>query len=177
MIVSRDDPAALDILAKPIEMEPALQSVVDAVTGARVKLVHTDVRGSVLGDPQRTKQVLRHLVSNATLHGGGEISITGRPMGRIYELRVHDDGDQLGDEDLEKVFEAFYRLPSSETKAGRGVGLTVSKILAVAMGGDLRLESASHGNTAVLTLRALPTSGGQPMAEAYALKNRAPQST
>lgn len=156
MIVSRSDAGDLAVLERTVEVAPALDSCLDSVIGARVKAIEVDVAGFVLGDPVRVKQVMRHLVSNAVLHGGSEISIRGAAQGRTYELRIHDNGTPLDSDQRRRAFEPFSRLPSSDLKAGRGVGLTVSRILATAMGGDLHLESSKTGNTAVLTLRSAP---------------------
>jgi len=156
MIVSRSETSDLEILERPVDVSSALESCLDNVIGARVKLMEIDATGSVLGDPVRVKQVLRHLVSNAVLHGGGEMWIRGRAQGRVYELRIHDNGTPLDEHQREEIFEPFHRLPTIDPKAGRGVGLTVSRILSAAMGGDLRIESAPDGNTAVLLLRTAP---------------------
>lgn len=93
------------------------------------------------------------------------MSITGRRTGRDYELRVHDNGDPLSRVQRERVFQPFYRRPASASKAGRGVGLPVSMILARAMGGDLRIDTDSSGNTAILTLPASPSLHESPQAE------------
>ena len=156
MIVSRADTDDLDVLEQPVDVAGAVEECLDHLIGARAKTTHLDVKGSVLGDPVRVRHVVRHLVNNAVLHGGAEISIIGTAKGRMYELRIHDTGEPLDAGQQALIFEPFQRLEGSEMKAGRGVGLTVSRILAVAMGGDLRFESGPAGNTVVLTLRTAP---------------------
>lgn len=154
MIASRSDTGNLELLERPVDMATAVDRCLDQVWGARVKLREVSVTGSVLADPTRVRHILRHVVSNAVLHGGSEFSIEGCALGNRYEVRVKDNGAPLRDEERERVFEPFYRRPESESRAGRGVGLAVSRVLAGAMGGSLRLESGPDGNTAVLTLRA-----------------------
>jgi signal transduction histidine kinase len=71
MIVSRADTDDLDVLEQPVDMAGAVEECLDHLIGSRAKTTHVDVRGSVLGDPVRVRHVVRHLVNNAVLHGGG----------------------------------------------------------------------------------------------------------
>lgn len=79
------------------------------------------------------------------------------------DLRVIDTGRGLASDDLKRVFERFYRVPDATTgrprEGGTGIGLTVSRGLAQAMGGSLRATSAGVGQGAefVLTLPVSPT--------------------
>lgn len=160
MIVSRAESGDLEVMSKPVDVGPVLEACIDDVLGARVKLRHLAADGLALGDPVRVRQIVRHLISNAVVHGGADMSIHGEVRGSSYELRVHDNGNQLDVQEREKMFQPFVKLRRDDARAGRGVGLAVSKILASAMGGDLRMEPASDGNTAVLTLRAAPRRPG-----------------
>lgn len=152
MIVSRSDTGDIELLERKVDLAPVVDRCLERVWGAQVKLTNLSVTGSVLADPIRIRHIVRHLVSNAVLHGGSEFSIEGRTVGNKYELRVHDNGEPLNNDERERIFEPFYRRPESEPRAGRGVGLAVSRVLAGAMGGSLRFESGPDGNTAVLTL-------------------------
>lgn len=156
--VSLTNVTDLDLNSKPVELESAVNSCLDEVIGARVKLIKHQVSGTVLGDPIRVRQVIRHLISNAVLHGGPEVSVASVRQVHNCELRVHDNGAPLDQGAIDRMFQPFVKLRADDVRGGRGVGLAVSKTLAAAMGGTLRFESSPGGNTAVLTLRAGPDS-------------------
>ena len=118
----------------------------------------------VLGDEQRLVQVVTNLVNNAlqAMPAGGRLTlVVARDAGRCL-LSVSDTGRGLAPEDLERVFERFYRVPEGATgrarDGGTGIGLTVSRGIARAMGGTLNASSAGVGRGATFTL-ALPAAG------------------
>jgi len=101
----------------------------------------------VLADRQRLKQVLLNLLWNAVKYNctGGEVLVhavvTGSGRGRI---EVTDTGAGIAAGDLEGVFTAFERLGAERTgEEGTGLGLTLTKHLVEAMGGDIGVESPS----------------------------------
>jgi histidine kinase len=71
-------------------------------------------------------------------------------------VEVADTGEGLASEDLERVFERFYRVPGrrrTEGDSGSGIGLTIARGIARAHGGDLTARSDGPGRGAVFTLR------------------------
>jgi len=70
-------------------------------------------------------------------------------------IRVRDQGPGIPQEELERVFEPFYRLESSRNRdsGGTGLGLTIARDIAQAHGGSLRLANpAGGGLEAILRL-------------------------
>lgn len=112
-------------------------------------------------DVDRVGQVLTNLLGNAlrATPVGGTVTVTVDADGDQARASVTDSGVGLAADDVERVFERFYRaadgLPRS---AGSGVGLTIARGLARAHGGDLRASSPGIGNGATFTLT-LPTRG------------------
>jgi len=119
----------------------------------------------VRGDDQRLVQVVTNLVNNAAqaMPGGGRLVITVTHQDDQAAIRVSDTGRGLAADDLERVFERFYRVPdntgSSRRDGGTGIGLTVSRGIARAMGGDLTASSPGVGQGAEFTLT-LPVAMG-----------------
>lgn len=112
----------------------------------------------VLGDERRLRQVLLNLVSNAVKFtgSGGTVRVEARLTedGGI-ELRVVDTGIGIAKDDLERVFQPFVQLDSTLSRRyqGSGLGLFLSRALALAHGGTLHLESEpGKGTAAVLRL-------------------------
>lgn len=107
-------------------------------------------------DADRVGQVVTNLVGNAVraASAGGSlvVEVADTPAGA--EVRVSDDGEGLAAEDLERVFERFYRVPGRRRPGeGSGIGLTVARGIARAHGGELLAASAGPGQGACFTLR------------------------
>ncbi len=111
---------------------------------------------SVTMDADRVTQVVTNLVGNAlrATPRGGRIEITvGMHRGRA-EVTVSDTGIGLAPEDLERVFERFFRLLPGSSEAGEsgsGIGLTIARAIMREHGGDLSAASAGLGRGAVFT--------------------------
>ena len=87
----------------------------------------------VRGDVDRLTQVLSNLLGNALGHtpAGGTVTLrTGRETSRAF-VDVSDTGPGIPDDEVERIFERFYRGPESGVRqAGRGIGLTIARSLA-----------------------------------------------
>ena len=97
----------------------------------------------VTSDERRIKQIIMNMVSNAIkFTDSGRIDLTVRQYGDIVEVRVRDTGIGIGKEDLVKLFRPFVRVmvPGRLTE-GTGLGLYLSKKIAVFLGGDITAES------------------------------------
>lgn len=108
-------------------------------------------------DRQRIVQVLTNLVGNALTYTnpGGHVTVTAAPGVAEATVVVKDTGIGIAAEDLNRVFERFYRVPDiSRPPGGSGIGLTIARDLARAHRGDIRADSPGlgHGSTFSLTL-------------------------
>ncbi|MEZ4624106.1 MAG: histidine kinase dimerization/phospho-acceptor domain-containing protein [Thermomicrobiales bacterium] len=88
-------------------------------------------------------------------HAGSTRSTSGRR--RLKLLVVHDDGPGLPSDELERLFEPFWRAERPGKSAGVGIGLTISRGLVEAHGGTIGVESAADTGT-TFTVR-LPKDG------------------
>ncbi|MGZ3645855.1 MAG: sensor histidine kinase, partial [Ktedonobacteraceae bacterium] len=100
----------------------------------------------ILADRQRLGQVLLNLIRNAITYTpqGGIVSITMERADADYlALVVADTGIGIPNDDLERVFERFYRSDTSRarTSGGFGLGLAIVRDLVNAMGGSITVES------------------------------------
>ncbi len=120
----------------------------------------------VLADRQRLMQVLLNLVRNAITYTptGGIVSIGVAPADPCWiALTVADTGIGIPAEDLERVFERFYRTDASRarTSGGFGLGLAIVRDLVGAMGGTVTAESTvGEGSRFRVLLRIAPASAG-----------------
>ncbi len=103
----------------------------------------------VCADPDRTAQILLNLLGNAMRYTpeNGRVTARLRSDSRFAHVDIVDTGIGLAPEDMPYIFERFYRVDRSRTRAsgGSGIGLTISRHLAWAMGGDLAVHSDGPG--------------------------------
>ena len=105
------------------------------------------------GDPERLRQLVDNLISNAIKYSdsGGEVTVeAGADDGHVI-VRVRDTGPGIRTEHQVQIFEKFGRVAGS-AKPGTGLGLFLSRSFAEAHGGSLDVES-TPGEGAVFTLR------------------------
>lgn len=124
--------------------------------------------GHLLGDATRVRQVLVNLLSNAVKYNreGGDIHVLSRRTGRMVEIEVRDTGLGLDAAQLAQLFEPFNRLGRERGLVeGTGIGLVISRRLALLMGGELRVAS-EPGLGSSFTLALPADDGARRVAEA-----------
>ncbi|MDQ4074637.1 MAG: HAMP domain-containing histidine kinase, partial [Chloroflexota bacterium] len=122
---------------------------------------------AVLADRQRLTQVLLNLVRNAIAYTpeGGIVAITLQrgDAGHLL-LAVADTGIGISEEELDHVFDRFYRTDASRERAsdGFGLGLAIAQDLVTAMGGAISVESkVGEGSCFQLRLQVAESSEGE----------------
>lgn len=112
--------------------------------------------GTVLGDPSRIKQVLHNLLGNAIkFTAQGEVRLQVTRAGEALRFRVQDTGEGVAPQQVQRIFDAFEQGPAAAVpgRVGTGLGLTISRHLARAMGGDVACEPPTgRGANFVFTL-------------------------
>ncbi|TCP08809.1 PAS domain S-box-containing protein [Caldimonas thermodepolymerans] len=132
-------------------------------------LVAPDVPPRLVADPLRLRQIIVNLVGNAikfTRQGRIDVSVwpEGQGGSAVLHLAVSDTGVGIAPDKLERIFESFTQADSSTTRefGGTGLGLTISRRLAEAMGGQLWAESeVGKGSRFHLTLPLLRVDPGE----------------
>jgi signal transduction histidine kinase len=139
--------------AAPIELDlaAAIRSAIDlaapAVERAGLRL-ETGLPASLpaRADPDRIAQVLANLLSNAIRYTarGGLITVRAERRPADILVSVTNTGDGIPTDDLDRVFERFYRVEKSRDRArgGAGIGLAIVKQLVESVGGRVGAESA-----------------------------------
>jgi signal transduction histidine kinase len=136
----------------------------------RVRLIgHAAGEHPVVMDLERIEQVLVNLLDNAIKFSpaGGAVEVAIAPAGELVRVSVADEGVGIAPENLEKVFEKFYALPSaSRSHSGTGLGLTICKRIVEAHGGKMAAECRPGGGSVFVFT--LPAAGAAPAEEAQA---------
>jgi len=151
-LLAQAEAGALNLHRTPGRMSDVLRVCVDAVRpraeakGIAVSLEASDSMPLVEMDATRISQVVNNLLENSIIHTpeGGSVSVTAGASGDgMLRVAVADTGRGIPSEDLERVFERFFRSDPSRTRAtgGVGLGLTIAKQLVEAHGGSIRVEN------------------------------------
>ncbi len=101
-------------------------------------------------DSQRLEQVLVNLIHNAVkfTRSGGEVVLGAESSDGFVRFAVRDSGIGIPVEDVERIFERFYRVDKSRTGSGTGLGLSIAKHIVEAHGGKIWAESVEgRGST------------------------------
>lgn len=117
-----------------------------------------------LADPDRLMQVLLNLIHNAIKFTpvGGTITLTQErnPSSSFFVVRVKDTGVGIPPDDIDRIFERFYKVDKARTSAesGTGLGLAIAKHIIQAHGGKISAESEfGQGSTFSFTVTIFPS--------------------
>lgn len=107
-------------------------------------------------DPKRLKQIILNLVNNAFRYTseGGTITICAKQQGKDFLFSVQDTGMGIAPEDIDKIFDRFYRTDRSRDResGGSGLGLAITKALVEAHGGWIKVDSVLNQGTTFTVL-------------------------
>ncbi|MEN6636348.1 MAG: PAS domain-containing sensor histidine kinase [Clostridiaceae bacterium] len=118
-------------------------------------------------DELKVKEILYNILSNAVKFTpeGGKIDLIARRSDQNIEILIQDTGIGIASENMDKVFEGFFRVdaPYSRITEGTGLGLPLSKKMVELHGGELSIhsEGLDHGTTVRFTLPIHSGGGGK----------------
>ena len=137
-----------------------VETVRESVEGARAKAEASGVvlsvdlpaeSPTVVFDRTRISQVVGNLLDNAVRHTptGGTVTVSAAVGQSSASVTVADTGEGIPDDVLPFVFDRFYRVDPSRSRAtgGAGLGLTIARKLVDAHGGSIRVESEAGRGT------------------------------
>jgi signal transduction histidine kinase len=163
--LARADAHELTVAVRPVELGPVVRGVVAAIApwpGASARSPSRTRSRCPRSAPRPTRtglaQVLTNLVRNAVNHtpeGGAVMVAAGELAADRVWVDVSDTGGGIAAEDLERIFERFYRGDRSRARdsGGFGLGISIARELAAAMGGDIGVTSEPGvGSTFRVTL-------------------------
>lgn len=141
-------------------LELAQASVTNFESQLQEKKLHCTVEGTrtiVLADRSRIQQVVTNLLSNAIKYSNenGVIHVVIKDTADAGIIQVEDEGIGIAQEELDLIFERFYRTDKSRNRktGGAGIGLTIVKTIVQAHDGIITVESKEDcGSTFIVTL-------------------------
>jgi len=150
---TRADLGDLAVASSQMSVYEAINAALPTVdlVGREISVVGEDVHA--WADAGRVRQIVRNLATNAVRHGTGPIRIETDTEANMAILRVCDRGAGVPPGSEEQIFEPYW---TSGQAAGHtesvGLGLSLSRLLARRMGGDLTYRRLNHETVFELTL-------------------------
>ena len=142
LVAHRGGEGTISVIPENFDLAESVQLVLDGEAREIEMVVEEGL--TVHGDPRRTRQILRNLLSNAVRYGGSEILITANTEGDAVAISVCDTGRELTEDEQHRIFEPFSTTPEPSNPRSVGLGLSVAKDLAAMMQGSL---SYGHDGT------------------------------
>jgi two-component system, OmpR family, phosphate regulon sensor histidine kinase PhoR len=109
----------------------------------------------VRADAPRLEQVLVNLIHNALkfTRPGGKVVLSAQGEGDLIRFAVQDTGTGIPEDDLERIFERFYKADRARSGGGTGLGLSIARHIVEAHGGKIWVESVEgRGSTFYFTI-------------------------
>jgi len=162
--VSRALSGKLRLNIQNVDVGQIIQSAVETVRpaseakGLQIEVRIGDLRGSVVGDPERLQQVVWNLVANSVKFtpASGRVRVELLESAGNAEIRVSDTGIGIAPDFLPHVFEKFRQADASRTRlaGGLGLGLAIVRHLVESHGGTVHAHSSGdeQGSTFVVRL-------------------------
>ena len=115
-------------------------------------------RLTVSGDPDKLARVFDNVLRNAVSYStpGGIVGTTARRQGGLVEVVISNEGLEIPEGELARIFEKFYRLDAARSTrtGGAGLGLAIAKEIVELHGGTIRAESTGKHTSFVISLPA-----------------------
>ncbi len=134
-------PSALE--GGPVDLAALVREVVSSHDG-RVVAARSD-EAWVRGDRSELERALENLVENALVHGpvDGEVAVSLVAVGGRVLLDVRDEGPGPDPDDLDRLFERFWRGPGASARPGSGLGLSIVAAIARRHGGTVQVSGSA----------------------------------
>jgi two-component system phosphate regulon sensor histidine kinase PhoR len=151
--LNRIESGELVLERQPVELKAVIGELVDdlrerlAGTPMTIALQGDDAMADV--DPMRAQQIFSNLLDNARKHGGnrGEILVEVCSGDADAIVRISDQGEGIPPNEIDRIFNRFYRVDKSRSQAvpGVGLGLAITKHLVLLHGGSIRAFNREEG--------------------------------
>jgi two-component system, OmpR family, phosphate regulon sensor histidine kinase PhoR len=159
--LTRIESGQLPLEFKPFAAGELLRSAMERMraqaerAGLTLRLDSPQELTEVRADFPRLEQVLVNLIHNAVkfTDPGGEVVLSAQVKAGFVLFSVRDTGAGIPNEDLERIFERFYKADRARSSGGTGLGLSIARHIVEAHGGKIWAESVEgRGSTFNFTI-------------------------
>jgi signal transduction histidine kinase len=150
LTLSREDAGIVQPSRESLDLSILVRDVAETmrpIAEGRGQQLSVSANGAAIthGDPVRLRHVIYNLVDNAIKYtpANGKVELAIQTLSDTVRLSVQDTGVGIGQEHLPHVFERFYRVDKSRSRAegGAGLGLSIVQSIVQAHGGQVEIES------------------------------------
>ncbi|MFB7142323.1 sensor histidine kinase [Gottfriedia sp. NPDC056225] len=103
-----------------------------------IEIPNTEIM--IMADSSAVKRVIENLIINAIKHSCGNINICLEKSKASTQLTISNSVNELGESDLQRMFDRFYKADQTRTGKGTGLGLPIAKSLMEKMNGNISAE-------------------------------------
>ena len=142
--------------AKVIDLNEVLLNAIDQselnASARNIELIYSEqAHARIAGDPSQVIMAISNLIENAINYSpeGTRVAIALRVNDGLAEVSITDQGIGIPEKDLERIFERFYRVDPTRSRAtgGTGLGLSIVKHVATNHGGDVSVWSVENAGS------------------------------
>jgi signal transduction histidine kinase len=150
LLLARSDSGAVALEQLPLDLgdvaSDAASSLARPAEERGVRLELDPAPAMLVGDAARVRQLVTILVDNAIRHSprGGTVSVRVRAEGNVAAVEVADQGTGVRPEDIDHVFDRFYR-GAGAPSGGTGLGLAIARWIVERHGGRIGVRNAEGG--------------------------------
>jgi signal transduction histidine kinase len=139
LVAARAEAGSLEVSRVRVNLAGQVAQVLEDLDQTRAGEVQVDgTVAAAAGDPNRVRQVIRNLLTNAFRYGGPKVGVRLHDDDGMAHVLVVDDGPPIPEPDRERIFEAYRQLDAGRKAEGSvGLGLAISRLLTEAMEGTL----------------------------------------
>jgi heavy metal sensor kinase len=148
LAISRTEAGVGELYPQPLDLAGVLRDACElfqpAAEDKQVTLTCTvEGPGRFNGDVRMIQRMVANVVDNAIKYtpAGGEVSVGFKGEGPQFSITIQDTGIGIAENELDNVFERFYRCDQSRSQSGVGLGLSLARAIARAHGGDIEVYS------------------------------------
>jgi two-component system OmpR family sensor kinase len=143
LFLARAD-AGTDFDQKQLQIKPIVEETIRQTRPIDPnRIINLDISSEleIIADRDAFKQVILIMIDNAIKHSEGIIDISAKSVNSRVNIQVKDYGEGISPEDIEHMFDRFYRPVNQAVSSGFGLGLPIAKSLVEGMGGTINFNS------------------------------------
>jgi two-component system sensor histidine kinase CiaH len=158
LLLAGSDREGIDLRVEQIDLAAIAEGAGHAaarLAEAGGKRLSTEISGPLIvdGDPERCREVMLILLDNAVKYTaeGGSIRLSAQPVEGDAVVTVSDTGVGVPPDEVDRLFDRFYRVDKARSRAvgGAGLGLSIAREIVDALGGSLKIDSRQGVGTSV----------------------------
>jgi signal transduction histidine kinase len=159
LTLARLDESAGLTRREPVRLDELVTAVATGYQAARVPVATSVVPATLSGDSEALRRVVINLIDNAVRYAASAVQVQVTCSPGTCTLTVIDDGPGIPADERERVFDRFYRVQESRSRAsgGTGLGLPIVRDIVRSHGGRVRLAGRDDGAPGLVATVTLPS--------------------